>query len=104
MQTILCTLYNQTTGHYSFPLPFENKETAVSTFISEIQAPNSEMANIKDTLAIYSIGKFDHKTGLISTSSFKKKQLLLSGKEVLLKPTITKEAPLESSNSNSQGE
>lgn len=85
MKSIICSLYNKTTGHYSVPLVFENKEQAVHTFISEIQAEKSELANIKDALSIYAIGTFDHKAGRIQGSlKTKKSQLLISGKEVTL--------------------
>lgn len=84
MKSIICTLYNKTTGHYSVPLVFENKEQAVSTFINEIQAPNSELANIKDTLSIFATGMFEHTSGTLHPFLFKRKQLLISGKEVTL--------------------
>lgn len=87
MRSLICTLYNSTTGHHSVPLVFENKEQAVHTFISEIQAPNSELANIKDTLSIFATGHFDHKTGSLHPFFFSKKQLLLAGKEVKLLPS-----------------
>jgi len=63
---------------------FETKEQAVTTFINEIQAPNSELANIKDTLSIFATGEFEHKTGSLYPYPFKRKKLLLSGKEVQL--------------------
>ena len=63
---------------------FDTKEIAVTTFINEIKAPNSELANIKDTLEIYCTGQFDHKTGIIHPFLFRKKYLLLKGLEVKL--------------------
>lgn len=106
MKTVLCCLYNKTTGHHSVPLVFETKEQAVTNFISEIQAPNSELANIKDTLSIYAIGTYEHTTG--SISSHLKKKLLLHGKEVNLppqKPELSSKNPADwQNNINSQKE
>lgn len=85
MKTLLCCLHNTSTGHYSQPLIFETKEQAVTTFMNEIRADKSELANIKDTLSIYHVGHFDHKTGIPETLRFRRKKLLMHGKEVLLK-------------------
>jgi len=81
MKTFLCSLYNSSTGHYSPPLLFETKEQAATTFVNEIQAPNSELFNIKDRLTIYAIGRYDYTSGKISPYLFKK--LILNGSEVL---------------------
>lgn len=90
MKSLLTCLVNSQTGHHSPPIMFETKEMAVTTFIHEVQTTNSELANIKDSLAIYAIGYFDHKTGKISQKLFNHKQLLISGSEVVI-PTSQKE-------------
>lgn len=84
MKSIICTLYNSTTGHHSPPIVFETKQQAITHFINEIQSPNSELANIKDTLTIYSIGDYDHKTGKVSQYFLNRLKLLITGKEVTL--------------------
>jgi hypothetical protein len=85
MKTFLFSLYNQTTGHYSPPLLFETKEQAATTFINEVQAPNSDLFPIKHNLSIFCIGRFEHTSGKISPYLFKK--LILKGTEVsALKP------------------
>lgn len=84
MITTVVTLFNKNTGHYSYPLIMENKEQAKSHFINEIQMPDSEMANIKDSLELYAVGTFDHKTGEIKGYYFKKSELLIKGSEVQL--------------------
>lgn len=80
MKTFITTLYNSQTGHHSPPMLFETKEQAVSTFIHEIQMPDSELLNIKDRLHIKVIGRFEHTTGRITPYLFPK--LLISGAEV----------------------
>ncbi|UYD39241.1 MAG: hypothetical protein [Wigfec virus K19_174] len=91
MKTYLCSLYNSTTGHYSAPLLFETKEQAVTSFSSEILAPQSELANIKDTLSIFCVGRYEHTSGKLSPYLFKK--LLLKGSEILLpSPSTEKES------------
>lgn len=82
MKTYLCCIYNSTTGHYSAPIPWDTLENAMNTFVSEIQSPNSEMANIKDRLTVFTIGRYEHTTGKISPYLFKK--LLIKGTEVTL--------------------
>lgn len=81
MKTFVVSLFNSHTGHYSPPLVFDTKEQAVNSFIGEIQNPQSEIANIKDRLTIFLIGRFDHQSGKIHSYIFKK--LLIKGTEVL---------------------
>lgn len=67
---------------------FETKEQAATTFINEIQAPNSELANIKDTLSIFAIGEYEHKKGTIHPYLFGKKTIL-HGTEVTIQPNLS---------------
>lgn len=87
MKTFLCALFNQSTGHYSPPLLFETKEQAMTSFINEIQNPKSEMANIKNNLRIFVLGRYDHTSGKMHPYLFKK--LLISGTEVIIPETST---------------
>lgn len=82
MKTYVCALFNSTTGHYSPPLIFDTKENAMNSFVNEIRAPKSELANIKDRLSIFVIGRYEHTTGKLSPYLFKK--LLMKGSEVNL--------------------
>lgn len=92
MKTFLCSMYNSTTGHYSMPLIFETKEQAVTVFINEIKAPNSELFNIKDTLSLFCVGRFEHTSGKLHPYLFKK--LLIAGKEVITESIQTTKRPL----------
>lgn len=92
MKTFLCVIYNSATGHHSPPLIFETKEQAMTTLIAEVQAPNSELANIKDQLSVHVIGRFDHKSGRVSPYLFKK--LLISGSEITLTKSSTEKESL----------
>lgn len=88
MKTFLCALYNETTGHYSPPMPFETKEQAVTMFINETTASESELFNIKDRLSIFCIGRYEHTSGKLHPYLFKK--LLIKGTEVSVPSTLSK--------------
>lgn len=87
MKTFLCCLYNSSTGHHSQPIPFETKEQAATTFVNEISAPNSELFNIKDSLSIFAIGRYEHTSGKLYPYLFKK--LLLKGTEITVPQPVT---------------
>ena len=72
MQTFLCAIFNKKTGHFSPPLLFNTKELAVSTFLTELAMPNSELAPLRDSLEIYCLGRYDVINGKIRPYLFKK--------------------------------
>lgn len=82
MKTYLCAMFNKNTGHFSPPLLFNTLEIAKDVFIKEIQMENSEIAQIKDALSIYAIGRYEVTSGKVT--GYWSKKLILNGCDVKL--------------------